>query len=112
MVGSMLFSRQVSGARTVKPGEKKVIGEVTLEGFGSSNVEYGDAYLTAAVAIGMDEAEGDEFLARLDKVFADLRKKEAKDAKKKKKETEKETESAKEGKEKEATASDIPVADA
>jgi O-phospho-L-seryl-tRNASec:L-selenocysteinyl-tRNA synthase len=83
MVGSMLFSRQVSGARTVKPGESKTIGNVTLESFGSSCDDYDDAYLTAAVAVGMDVKEGEEFIRRLDKTLKELRKKESKDAAKK-----------------------------
>jgi len=82
MVGSMLFSRQVSGARTIKSGERKEIGGIVLEGFGSSCDDYNNAYLTAAVAIGFDEKEADEFLARLDKTLTDLKKKEAKDEKK------------------------------
>jgi O-phospho-L-seryl-tRNASec:L-selenocysteinyl-tRNA synthase len=72
----------VSGARTIKPGERKDIGGVVLEGFGSSCKEYPDAYLTAAVAIGMRAGEGGEFLERLDKVMKEVRKKEEKAEKK------------------------------
>jgi O-phospho-L-seryl-tRNASec:L-selenocysteinyl-tRNA synthase len=40
-------------------------------GFGSSTSNYHSAYLTAACAIGVSQAEIDEFFVRLDKTLAE-----------------------------------------
>ena len=82
MLGSMLFSRCCSGCRVVVKGSTKDVGGVKFKGFGSSHDEYGVTYLTAACAIGMKEEEAKEFFDRLDKCFADVKKKISKKDKK------------------------------
>jgi O-phospho-L-seryl-tRNASec:L-selenocysteinyl-tRNA synthase len=84
-LGSMLFSRCVSGTRVVPRAQGKVMGDHEFIGFGSSTSNYAHAYMTAAVAIGVSAAEIDEFLVRLDKTLAEFyskkKKKEASSAK-------------------------------
>ena len=70
--GSMLFTRRVSGARTVPMQETKQIGDVELRGFGASFSTYSTAYFTAAAAIGMREKEIESFEVQLDKTFRDF----------------------------------------
>jgi O-phospho-L-seryl-tRNASec:L-selenocysteinyl-tRNA synthase len=70
--GSMLFTRRVSGARTVPMQETKQIGDVELRGFGASFSTYPTAYFTAAAAIGMREKEIESFEVQLDKTFRDF----------------------------------------
>ncbi|GMH46230.1 hypothetical protein TrRE_jg6548, partial [Triparma retinervis] len=82
MIGSMLFTRCATGARVVKKGERKKIGEHVLEGFGSSTEGYGTSYITAAVGVGMRREEVDGFIKRLDKAMKDVKKKEKKNKKK------------------------------
>lgn len=74
-LGSMLFTRCVSGTRVVPRGVSKTMGGQQFVGFGSSVDGYPHAYLTAACAIGLGEAEADEFFARLDRTLRDCRKK-------------------------------------
>uniref|UniRef100_A0A7S1FM34 O-phosphoseryl-tRNA(Sec) selenium transferase n=1 Tax=Corethron hystrix TaxID=216773 RepID=A0A7S1FM34_9STRA len=71
-IGSMLFTRNVSGARVVPQGLDKIICGHNFRGFGSSNENYPTAYMTAACAIGMEETEIDTFVKRLDKVLKDF----------------------------------------
>lgn len=70
--GSMLFTRRVSGARTVPMQEIKKIGDVELRGFGASFSTYPTAYFTAAAAIGMREKEIESFELQLEKTFKDF----------------------------------------
>lgn len=73
--GAMLFSRCVSGTRVVPRGSTKVMGGQTFQGFGSSVNDYPHAYMTAAVAIGVNDTEIDEFLKRLEKTLKEFKKK-------------------------------------
>lgn len=69
-VGSMLFSRNVSGVRVVLGNEKKSVAGITFEGFGAHSDNYPfSPYLTAAAAIGMTKNEVDRFIERLNKVL-------------------------------------------
>ena len=52
-LGSMLFSRGVSGARVVDPGCVEVVDGVRLVGWGAHTPAYGAPYLTLAAALGM-----------------------------------------------------------
>jgi O-phospho-L-seryl-tRNASec:L-selenocysteinyl-tRNA synthase len=70
--GSMLFTRRVSGCRTVPMQEFKKIGNVELNGFGASYSEYPTAYFTAAAAIGLTSVEIDSFETQLEKTFKDF----------------------------------------
>jgi O-phospho-L-seryl-tRNASec:L-selenocysteinyl-tRNA synthase len=69
--GAMLFSRCVSGTRVVPRAQNKVMSGQEFVGFGSSTSNYHSAYLTAACAIGVSQAEIDEFFVRLDKTLAE-----------------------------------------
>lgn len=71
-LGSMLFSRGVSGTRVVNPAEVKTIDGVTFHSYGSSKAGYPHAYLTAAAAIGMTRGDVDLYVSRLDKTLKEL----------------------------------------
>ena len=71
--GAMLFSRCVSGTRVVPRGESKTMGGQKFIGFGSSVENYGNAYMTAACAIGVSKVELDEFFVRLDKTLKEFK---------------------------------------
>ena len=81
--GSMLFTRCVSGTRVVARNETKTISGHTFVGFGSSHDSYSNAYMTAACAVGLGEAEMNEFFARLEKSLKDYCAKRDKDRKRK-----------------------------
>lgn len=68
-LGSMLFTRCVSGTRVVPRGQLKSVGGVDFTGYGASVTGYPHDYLTAACALGLSPAELDEFLLRLDKAL-------------------------------------------
>jgi O-phospho-L-seryl-tRNASec:L-selenocysteinyl-tRNA synthase len=56
-LGSMLFSRNVSGTRIVARGGSKAIGGYEFPGYGAHVDDYPNVYMTAACAIGMEEEE-------------------------------------------------------
>ena len=70
-LGSMLFQRSVSGCRVVPytTSGKKVDGSDFIS-WGAHYNEYPVSYFTAACAVGVDEAEIDTFLKRLEKVLS------------------------------------------
>uniref|UniRef100_A0A7S3JSH7 O-phosphoseryl-tRNA(Sec) selenium transferase n=1 Tax=Aureoumbra lagunensis TaxID=44058 RepID=A0A7S3JSH7_9STRA len=90
--GSLLFTRCCSGCRVVvpsiptdsfqeddDPGPTPILPSTTVAGitftaFGASSSTYPLPYFTAAVALGVQQAELDEFIKRLDKTFAYVRK--------------------------------------
>lgn len=69
-LGSMLFTRCVSGARVVPLASTKDINGHVFTGWGAHAQNYRCAYLTAAAAIGMSKADVDTFLKRLDKCLS------------------------------------------
>ena len=71
-LGSMLFTRCVSGTRVVPCHQLKSICGMDFTGFGSSTDNYPHAYLTAACAIGLSKNEMEDFMARLDKSMRDF----------------------------------------
>ncbi|KAL8207557.1 UNVERIFIED_CONTAM: hypothetical protein K2H54_058892 [Gekko kuhli] len=73
-LGSMLFTRQVSGARVVPLGSLQTVSGYTFKGFMSHTDSYHCAYLNAASAIGMSKQDVDVFLKRLDKCLKTLAK--------------------------------------
>jgi len=81
--GSMLFTRCISGTRIVPRSEVKTISGHTFEGFGSSHDDFPYAYMTAACAVGLGEAEMNEFFVRLEKSLGDYCTKRDKEMKKK-----------------------------
>ena len=66
-LGAMLFKRGASGARVLLNAQDKetTVGGVTFRNFGQSYDGYPHAYLTVAAALGVTEAEIDEFFARM-----------------------------------------------
>mmetsp|Transcript_45082 Transcript_45082/g.86216 ORF Transcript_45082/g.86216 Transcript_45082/m.86216 type:complete len:87 (+) Transcript_45082:175-435(+) len=77
----MLFSRSVSGVRTVPRGVTTSVAGVDFHGFGSSHDAYPTPYLTAAAALGTTEDDVDKFCIRLGECLSDTHKKLAKNAK-------------------------------
>nr|KAF6502534.1 Sep (O-phosphoserine) tRNA:Sec (selenocysteine) tRNA synthase [Molossus molossus] len=73
-LGSMLFTRQVSGARVVPLGSVQTVNGYTFRGFMSHTNNYPCAYLNAASAIGMKAQDVDLFIKRLDKCLTTIRK--------------------------------------
>ncbi|NXF20215.1 SPCS transferase, partial [Rhodinocichla rosea] len=73
-LGSMLFTRQVSGARVVPCGSVQTVNNYTFKGFMSHTNDYPCAYLNAASAIGITKQDVDVFLKRLDKCLKTFRK--------------------------------------
>ncbi|XP_035180656.1 O-phosphoseryl-tRNA(Sec) selenium transferase [Oxyura jamaicensis] len=73
-LGSMLFTRQVSGARVVPCGSVQTVNNYTFKGFMSHSNDYPCAYLNAASAIGIKKQDVDVFLKRLDKCLKTSRK--------------------------------------
>lgn len=74
MIGSMLFTRGVSGARVVSTTELKTIDGYKFHGWGSHTSSTNNIpYLTAAVGIGMKKEEIDTFIDKLDKILLKVR---------------------------------------
>lgn len=73
-LGSMLFTRQVSGARVVPLGKEQTIGGHTFRGFMSHSEAYLCPYLNAAAAIGVTRDDVTLCMKRLDKCLRSLRK--------------------------------------
>ncbi len=63
-IGSMLFTRNVTGVRVVAPGDTKEIGGVVFQNFNSHYNSYPCVYLTAAATIGIKKDEIDVFIKR------------------------------------------------
>ncbi|MFT7806305.1 O-phosphoseryl-tRNA(Sec) selenium transferase [Arapaima gigas] len=73
-LGSMLFTRQVSGARVVPLGTKQVVSGHTFKGFMSHSEGYPCPYLNAASAIGITRGDVTLCIRRLDKCLKSLKK--------------------------------------
>ncbi|XP_073465288.1 O-phosphoseryl-tRNA(Sec) selenium transferase isoform X1 [Aquarana catesbeiana] len=73
-LGSMLFTRQVSGARVVPLGSSQTVNGYIFKGFMSHSNNYPCAYLNAASAIGIKKRDVDIFIKRLDKCLRLCRK--------------------------------------
>ncbi|XP_048448136.1 O-phosphoseryl-tRNA(Sec) selenium transferase [Rhincodon typus] len=71
-LGSMLFTRLVSGARVVPVGSEQIINGYTFQGFMSHINRYPCPYLNAASAIGMKRQDVDLFIKKLDKCLKTL----------------------------------------
>lgn len=68
-IGSMLFTRGVSGTRVITGKDEKSIDGIKFSAWGSHWNETKIPYLTAAAAIGMTSKDIDLFVKRLDKVL-------------------------------------------
>lgn len=77
-LGSMLFTRQVSGARVVPLGKEQTISEHTFRGFMSHSEVYPCPYLNAASAMGITRDDVTLCIKRLDKCLKSLKKEAAK----------------------------------
>ncbi|XP_051518743.1 O-phosphoseryl-tRNA(Sec) selenium transferase-like isoform X2 [Myxocyprinus asiaticus] len=73
-LGSMLFTRQVSGARVVPLGVEQTVSGHTFRGFMSHSDAYSCPYLNAASAIGIAKEDISLCIKRLDKCLKSLRK--------------------------------------
>lgn len=70
-IGSMLFTRCVSGTRVIiSDGNSKMINDCLFKNWGSHFDSYPFTYLTAASAIGIKKDDVDIFIKRLDKVLS------------------------------------------
>lgn len=74
MIGSMLFTRGVSGCRIISTTETKSIDGQKFQNWGghtshSNNIPY----ITAAAGLGVTKAEIDSFIDKLDKVLLKVR---------------------------------------
>ncbi|XP_013859837.1 O-phosphoseryl-tRNA(Sec) selenium transferase [Austrofundulus limnaeus] len=72
-LGSMLFTRQVSGARVIPLGKEQVVNGHTFRGFMSHAESYPCPYLNAASAIGITRDDVTLCVKRLDKCLKALR---------------------------------------
>ncbi|KAM5271716.1 O-phosphoseryl-tRNA(Sec) selenium transferase [Ctenodactylus gundi] len=79
-LGSMLFTRHVSGARVVPRGSVQTVSGHTFNGFMSHTSSYPCAYLNAAAAIGVKAQDVDLFIKRLDKCLKTIRKEQNKES--------------------------------
>uniref|UniRef100_A0A3B5AA50 O-phosphoseryl-tRNA(Sec) selenium transferase n=1 Tax=Stegastes partitus TaxID=144197 RepID=A0A3B5AA50_9TELE len=73
-LGSMLFTRQVSGARVIPLGKEQTIGGHTFRGFMSHSESYPSPYLNAASAVGITREDVTLCMKRLDKCLKTLKK--------------------------------------
>ncbi len=66
----------MSGTRVVAPGKTQTIGGIAFRNYGShTDVPYPSTYMTVAAALGTTAADVDEVVVRLDRCFAEFRKK-------------------------------------
>lgn len=73
-LGSMLFTRQVSGARVVSLANEQMVSGHLFRGFMSHSEVYPCPYLNAASAVGITRDDVTLFIKRLDKCLKSLRK--------------------------------------
>ncbi|KXS16986.1 hypothetical protein M427DRAFT_154112 [Gonapodya prolifera JEL478] len=75
-LGSLLFTRHVSGARVVFPGGASTVAGHEFKGWMSHIDEYAEgAYLTAATALGGTRRDVDGFVERLERCWREFGKK-------------------------------------
>eukprot|EP00644_Phytophthora_capsici_P008098 jgi/Phyca11/10960/fgenesh1_pm.PHYCAscaffold_58_\ len=77
-LGSMLFSRGVSGARVVSCLDRKTIAGHDFDSFGAHYDEFPVAYVTFACALGMRRDEVDLLITKLRKTIQEWRTKQSK----------------------------------
>lgn len=73
MIGSMVFTRCVSGARVIAVNETKTIDGYQFLNWGSHNSNNNIPYITAASSIGTTKSEIDGFIDKLDKVLLKIK---------------------------------------
>lgn len=72
-LGSMLFSRGVTGARVVAPGKPAQVVGITFNSYGAHCNDYPVPYVTMAAAIGMTVGDVDAFIGRLNQCMRELK---------------------------------------
>jgi len=72
-IGSMLFTRNISGPRVVTCKGSKDIGQVQLNHFGCSSSVFEEPYLALAAAVGMEEFEIDKIISKLTDIFGKIK---------------------------------------
>lgn len=72
-LGSMLFSRSVSGTRVVARQARQHVAGHSFIGYGAHCDDYPVAYLTVAAALGTTQEDIDEFLKRLTVAYAEFK---------------------------------------
>lgn len=74
MIGSMLFTRGVSGCRVISLIETKTFGDIELKCWGSHRSETNSSpYLTAAAGLGITTSEIDNFITKLHKILQKMK---------------------------------------
>lgn len=73
-LGSMLFTRQVSGARVIPLGKEQTVSGHTFRGFMSHSESYPCPYLNAASSVGITREDVTVCIKRLDKCLKTLKK--------------------------------------
>lgn len=74
MIGSMLFTRGVSGCRVISTTESKAIEGHKFQGWGSHITSSNNVpYITASAAMGITKNDVDTFIDKLDKVLLKVR---------------------------------------
>ena len=77
-LGAALFTRLCSGARVVAAASApKKVGGLEFANYGAHHDSYPTAYITAAAAMGIRQADVDLFLKRFDKALGEWKKVEA-----------------------------------
>lgn len=74
-LGSMLFTRQVSGARVVPLGKEQTVSGHTFSGFMSHANHYPCPYLNMAAAVGVTSSDIELSIKRLDQSLKSMKKK-------------------------------------
>jgi len=72
MLGSMLFSRFVSGTRVGVPSTQKLVCGIMFDGYGTHIDSYPCPYLNVACAIGITKMDINTFIDRLEKTWIAL----------------------------------------
>lgn len=74
MIGSMLFTRGISGCRVISLRETKTIGNIEFKSWGSHKTDNnGIPYITAAAGLGITTTEIDNFIIKLEKVLLKIK---------------------------------------
>lgn len=74
MIGSMLFTRGVSGCRIISTTDIKAIDGYKFQGWGSHiSLSNNTPYITAAAGLGITRQEVDNFIDKLDKILLKVR---------------------------------------
>lgn len=72
-LGSMLFSRGVTGARVVAPGKPGKVAGFTFDSYGAHCDDYPVPYVTMAASVGMTSGDVDAFINRLNQCMRELK---------------------------------------